>query len=83
MKKKVGKQELCEWTSKALQSALTPKNIKAGFRKAGIWPFDRNVVKDAMGMSTSFELDEGGESDGGSMASSASKGYRLSVSRRD
>ena len=32
---KVGKWELCEWTCKALQSALTPKNIKSGFRKAG------------------------------------------------
>ena len=35
---KVGKQELCEWTCRALQRALTPKNIQSGFRKAGIWP---------------------------------------------
>ena len=33
---KVGKQELCEWTCKALQWALTSKNIQSGFRKAGI-----------------------------------------------
>ena len=33
---KVEKQELCEWTSKALQTTLTAKNIKVGFRKIGI-----------------------------------------------
>ncbi|XP_069685007.1 uncharacterized protein [Periplaneta americana] len=27
----------------ALANSLTPKNIMAGFQKAGIWPFNRNV----------------------------------------
>ena len=40
----VGKQKLCEWTSKALHDALTPRNIKSGFRKTGIWPLDRMAV---------------------------------------
>ena len=34
--KKVGKQDLSKWTSKALQQALTEKNIKASFRKIRI-----------------------------------------------
>ena len=32
----MGKQTLCEWTSKALQRALTPSNIRARFRRTGI-----------------------------------------------
>ena len=78
-KKKVDKQELCEWNSKALESALTPKKIKARFRKAGIRPFDRNAVKDAMCPLVGFKLSEGGESDGGSATSSTSEGDKLSV----
>ena len=35
-KKRVEKQDLCEWTSKALQATLTPKNIKARFKKSTI-----------------------------------------------
>ena len=41
----VGKQTLCEWTSKALKRALIPTNIKSGFREAGIWPLDREASK--------------------------------------
>ena len=39
--KAVDKRTLCEWTSQALQSALTPNNIMSGFRAIGIWPLDR------------------------------------------
>ena len=51
----VGKQELCEWTSKALHDALTPHNIKSGFRKAGIWPLDHMVVAGAMTKGEGFD----------------------------
>ena len=64
-KKRVGKQDLREWTSKALQYALTPTNIKAGFRKAGIWPLDWNVARDAMHPSVGFEVEKGWECDRG------------------
>ena len=43
-KKEVGKQDLCEWTSRALRAALTPNNIRAGFRSTGIWPLNRTAV---------------------------------------
>ena len=51
----VGKQTLCEWTSTALKRALTASNIRAGFRRAGIWPLDRDAAKIAMAPSTGFE----------------------------
>ena len=60
---KVGKRELCEWTCKALQCALTPKNIQSGFRKAGIWPLDRSAATHAMRPSAKFGMDEGGGCD--------------------
>ena len=63
--KKVGKQDLCEWTSKALQTALTAKNIKLGFRKTGIWPLDRAATIGAMMPSMSFTQEEGGSGEGG------------------
>ena len=49
------KQDLSKGTSKALKGALTPKNIKAGFHKTGIWTLDRIAAKDAMGTSKGFE----------------------------
>ena len=51
----VGKQTLCEWTSTALKRALTASNIRAGFRRAGIWPLDREASKTSMAPSTGFE----------------------------
>ena len=51
----VGKQTLCEWTSKALKRALTAPNIQARFRQAGIWPLDREVAKSSMAPSTGFK----------------------------
>ena len=55
--KEVGKQELCEWTSRALKAALTPNNIRAGFRSTGIWPLDCTAVIEKMHAATSFEMD--------------------------
>ena len=63
--KKVGKQDLCEWTSKALQTALTTKNIKSGFRKTGIWPLDRAAAIGTMMPLAGFAREEGGSGDGG------------------
>ena len=37
--KRVTKQDLCDWTSKSLKAALTPKNIQAGFKKQGFGPW--------------------------------------------
>ena len=42
--RKVEKTTLCEWTFQALERSLTPKNIKSGFRKTGIWPLDDNAT---------------------------------------
>ena len=55
--KEVGKQELCEWTSRALKASLTPNNIRAGFRSTGIWPLDRTVVRKKMHVAVGFEVD--------------------------
>ena len=57
------KQELCEWMYKALQCALTSKNIKSGFRKAGIWPLDHSATKEAIHPSIGFAMEEGGDYD--------------------
>ena len=52
----VGKQTLCEWTSKALKRALIPSNIKLGFRGAGIWPLDWEASKASTLPSRRFEI---------------------------
>ena len=57
---KVGKQDLCEWTSKALQLALTEKNMKSRFRRTGIWPLDHDAVKGAMVPAAGFQTDVDG-----------------------
>ena len=62
--KKVSKSMLCEWTSKALGQALTPSNIKAGFRRTGIWPLDREAVAADMGPATRFQADNGDQREG-------------------
>ena len=53
-KKEVGKQDLCEWTSRALRVALTPNNIRAGFQSTRIWPLDRTAVRDKMHAAAGF-----------------------------
>ena len=58
-KKRVEKQELYEWTSKALQTILTPRNIKARFRKCGIWSLDRDATRVIMKPAAGFEQEEG------------------------
>jgi hypothetical protein len=58
--KKVDKQDLCEWTAKALLKSLNCKNIKSGFKKTGIWLLNSQVVAIQMAPSQGFE--EGQES---------------------
>ena len=51
----IGKQTMCEWTSKALQHVLTPSNIQVGFKGIGIWPLDRKASKSFMLPSRGFD----------------------------
>ena len=60
--KRVEKVDLCEWTSKALEATLTPKNIKARFKSSGIWPLDHATTRHAMKTSTGFKQEDGGDS---------------------
>jgi hypothetical protein len=53
--KRVEKTDLCEWASQALEESLTTKNIKSGFRKTGIWPFNEHAVLGSMQPSRGFE----------------------------
>jgi hypothetical protein len=53
--RKVEKQDLCEWTSQALQKALSSKNIISEFRKTGIWPLNAEAVRTQMLLSEGFE----------------------------
>ena len=57
---KVGKKELCEWTSKVLQCALTSKNIKLGFEKVGISFLDCSATKGRMYPSIGFVMEDSG-----------------------
>jgi hypothetical protein len=55
---KVDKSMLCEWTSKALGQALTPSNIKAGFRRCGIWPLNKTTTLADMGPAEGFQTED-------------------------
>ena len=57
--KKMEKTTLCEWTLQALERSFTPKNIKSGFKKIGIWPLDDTAATNRMEPSRGFE--EGGQ----------------------
>ena len=63
--RKVLKQDLCEWISKALHLVLTERNIKSGFRKTSIWPLDHEATNGSMTPLVSFEGDvDPGSKDG-------------------
>ena len=51
----VEKQDLCEWTSKALKVALTPNNVIARFRKMRIRPLNCLEGRGAMGATVGFK----------------------------
>jgi len=38
---------VAECFGKAYQETFTPKNVQAGFKAAGIWPMNRNIVHDS------------------------------------
>ena len=44
----------CQWTSRALKVALTPKNIKVDFRSIKIWPLDCTAAMHAMNVAVGF-----------------------------
>ena len=44
------------WVSGGLQRALTPENIKAGFRATCIWPLDPHVVDQHLGPGRPFSV---------------------------
>ena len=48
------KEDLAEWVLLALKRALTPQNIKQGFKGTGIWPLNAQAVADKMGPSQQF-----------------------------
>ena len=49
--------ELAELASKAFKRALTPSNIKAGFRRTGIWPLNYDALMHDTGCSQAFHVD--------------------------
>ena len=51
---KVNKEHLAQWASLALKKALTPPNIRAGFKGCGIWPLNFEAMKAKMGPSKAF-----------------------------
>ena len=51
---KVRKEDLASWVSLGLKKALTPTNIKVGFRGNGIWPINLEAMNSKMGPSESF-----------------------------
>ena len=51
---KVRKEDLASWVSLGLKKALTPTNIKVGFRGTGIWPINLEAMNSKMGPSESF-----------------------------
>ena len=42
------KEDLANWVSRGLKKALTPQNIRAGFRATGIWPLDATKMDKKM-----------------------------------
>ena len=52
------KQVLAQWVSLALQKALSPSNIQAGFRATGIWPFNPSAVDKHMAPSLQFTCNQ-------------------------
>jgi hypothetical protein len=51
----VTKQTLEHWVSLGLKRALTPQNIKNGFRSTGIFPLNENAVDSHFGPNGTFE----------------------------
>ncbi|KAH9291752.1 hypothetical protein KI387_043059, partial [Taxus chinensis] len=54
----VKRSDLAEIGSRALAKALTPANIRAGFRRTGIWPLDPNALQNDMECSKLYIIEE-------------------------
>ncbi|KAH9314182.1 hypothetical protein KI387_022809 [Taxus chinensis] len=52
----IRRTELAKLGSQAFQLAVTPENIKAGFRRIGIWPLDQNALSNDMRPSEAFDV---------------------------
>ncbi|KAH9330972.1 hypothetical protein KI387_003080, partial [Taxus chinensis] len=48
-------QNLATLGSKAFRRALSPENIKVGFKRTGIWPLNPNALDEDMGPSRAFD----------------------------
>jgi hypothetical protein len=51
---KTMKEDLAQWVSLALKKAMTPSNIKVGFRCTGIWPLNNTAMTNKMCPSEGF-----------------------------
>ncbi|KAH9328989.1 hypothetical protein KI387_001097, partial [Taxus chinensis] len=51
----VNRSELATLGSRAFQKALSPENIKAGFKRTGIWPLNPNALDEDMAPSRTFD----------------------------
>jgi hypothetical protein len=51
----VSEQTLAHWVSLGLRRALTPQNIKSGFRSTRIFPFDKATLNQHFGLNASYE----------------------------
>ncbi|KAH9298943.1 hypothetical protein KI387_030625 [Taxus chinensis] len=59
----VKRLDLAEIGSRALTKALTPANIRAGFRRTGIWPLDPNALQNDMECSKLYIIEEDANED--------------------
>ncbi|KAH9313731.1 hypothetical protein KI387_022358, partial [Taxus chinensis] len=59
----VKRSDLAEIGSRALAKALTPANIRAGFRRTGIWPLDPNALQNDMECSKLYIIEEDANED--------------------
>ena len=63
--KGASKQTLAMWVSKALERALTTRNITTGFRTTKIFPLNREAVDAHMGTAGQFRSSHGSVDEGG------------------
>ena len=73
------KETLAQWVSLSLKKALTETNIKNGFRAAGIYPIDRQVVDHFLEPATTYAREGGSNSvvrDGSNHAAASNGTHR-------
>ncbi|KAH9292362.1 hypothetical protein KI387_042453, partial [Taxus chinensis] len=58
----VNRAELATLGSRAFQKALSPENIKAGFKRTGIWPLNPHALDEDMAPSKTFDTSSRDES---------------------